>query len=80
MNGISDALKEANNKSIVLQNALKRAIESLDFTPTTDEQEKAGKIGMEKELGGSTKTRSTQGIISLTELIVKDINEIANVL
>ena len=72
MNGISDALKEANNKSIVLQSALKRAIESLDFTPSTEE----GK-GMEKDLGGSIKTRSTQGIISLTELIVKDINEIA---
>ena len=73
MNGISDALKEANNKSIVLQSALKRAIESLNFTSSTEE----GK-GMEKELGGSIKTRSTQGIISLTELIVKDINEIAN--
>ena len=73
MNGISDALKEANNKSIVLQSALKRAVESLNFTASAEE----GK-GMEKELGGSIKTRSTQGIISLAELIVKDINEIAN--
>ena len=61
MNGIKDPLKEANVKSIVLQSALKRAIEALSLE----------KLDVAK---------TTQGIITLTELIVKDINEITNTL
>jgi len=57
--GIADKLKEANQKSIVYQTALKRAIDILDLTNVPI-------------------TRTTQGLITLTEEIVKDINEIAN--
>lgn len=59
--GVVDKLKESNQKSIVYQAALKRAIDILDLpliaTPTVC---------------------TTQGIITLTETIVKDINTIAN--
>jgi len=57
--GVSDNIKVANQKSIVYQAALKRAIDMLDLPLVLT-------------------TRTTQGIITLTELIVKDINEIAN--
>jgi len=57
--GVADKLKEANQKSIVYQTALKRAIDLLDLTNVPI-------------------TRTTQGLITLTEEIVKDINEIAN--
>ena len=59
--GVVDNLKAANQKSIVYQAALKRAIDMLDLPaiaiPTTC---------------------TTQGIITLTEIIVKDINTIAS--
>lgn len=57
--GVADKLKEANQKSIVYQTALKRAIDLLDLTNVPI-------------------TRTTQGLITLTEEIVKDINEIAS--
>lgn len=59
--GIGDALKDANQKSIVYQAGLKRAIDMLDLPLVATNQ-------------------TTQGIIDLTEVIVKDINEIANAL
>ena len=57
--GVADKLKEANQKSIVYQTALKRAIDLLDLTNVPI-------------------TRTTQGLITLTEEIVKDITEISN--
>jgi hypothetical protein len=65
-NGNKDALKTANEKSIVYQKALKIAVELLDL-----------KL-MEKKLGDPIKLRNTQGMIALTELIVEDIFTIAN--
>jgi hypothetical protein len=58
---VPDNLKDANQKSIVYQAALKRAIDMLDLP-----------------LVATQTVCSTQGIITLTEAIVKDINEIAN--
>jgi hypothetical protein len=60
-----DALKVANEKSIVYQKALKIAVEALDLSK------------MEESIGAD-KLRTTRGIISLTDLIVKDIIAIAN--
>jgi hypothetical protein len=57
---VADKLKEANQKSIVYQAGLKRAIDMLDLPNVAKDY------------------LSTQGLITLTELIVKDINEIAN--
>jgi len=57
--GVADKLKESNQKSIVYQTALKRAIDLLDLTNVPI-------------------TRTTQGLITLTEEIVKDITEISN--
>lgn len=59
--GVTDKLKEANQKSIVYQAALKRAIDMLDLP-----------------LIATSTVCTTQGIITLTETIVKDINTIAS--
>lgn len=59
-----DALKVANEKSIVLQKSLKIAIEALNLPKLT--------------LDDKTEIKGTQAVISLTELIAEDINSIAN--
>lgn len=64
--GNKESLKAANDKSIVYQKALKLAVQALDINK------------MEAVLGTPDKLRTTQGIIDLTQLIVKDINDIAN--
>ena len=65
-NGIKEALKAANERSIVYQKALKIAVELLDLRL------------MEKKLGDPGKLRNTQGIIALAEFIVQDIYTIAS--
>jgi len=65
-NGLRDFLKEANEKSIVYQKALKLAILCLELPL------------MEKELEIPIKTHSTEGMIRIAELILNDINNIAN--
>jgi len=65
-NNVKDYLKEANDKSIILQKALKIAVICLDLPQ------------MEKELQAPVIFKSTAGMINVTEMIVKDINEIVN--
>ena len=61
------AMKEANEKSIVYQKSLKLALQCLDIKK------------FESEVGSDDKLKSTQGLITLTEVIFKNINDIANV-
>ncbi len=63
-NTVPLALKEANNTSIVLQKSLKIAIMGLELEGLT--------------LPEGQLLLSTQGIVTLTELITDDINKIAN--
>jgi hypothetical protein len=63
-NGIKAELKKANDKSIVLQKSLKIAIMGLDLNSLM--------------LPDGQTLLSTQGIVTLTELITDDINKIAN--
>ena len=63
-NAVPLALKEANNTSIVLQKSLKIAIMGLELEGLT--------------LPEGQLLLSTQGIVTLTELITNDINKIAN--
>lgn len=65
-NGDKDALSTANNNSIVYQKSLKIAVICLDVP------------GMESKLVAPMTFRSTAGIIAVTDLILNDINELAN--
>lgn len=65
-NGLKDFLKEANERSIVYQKALKLAILCLELPL------------MEKELVIPVKMQSTEGMIRIAELILNDINIISN--
>jgi len=62
-----DALKKANDKSIVYQKAIKIAIEALDIETMKPSLESTADA-----------LRTTRGLITLTDLIVKDIFTIAN--
>ncbi len=63
--GVADNLKVANQKSITYQNALKRAVDMIDFPFFAP-------LSVDK-----VPICSTQKIIEMAELIVKDITEIA---
>jgi len=63
-NAVPTSLKEANTNSIVLQKSLKIAIMSLELNSLL--------------LPNGQSLLSTQGIVTLTELITNDINKIAN--
>lgn len=65
-NNVKDFLKAANEKSIVYQKALKIAIICLDIDK------------MEATLQAPVIFRSTEGLIAVTDLILNDINELAN--
>lgn len=65
-NEIKEFIKAANEKSIVYQKALKCAVIMLDLRL------------IEKKMGDPSNVRNTQGMISLTELIVEDINRISS--
>ena len=62
-NGVKLNLKEANEKSIVYQKALKIAVQLIDLKLL--------------ELPSPLQLKTTAGIIALTDLIVNDINKIA---
>lgn len=63
--GDKDALKAANDRSIVYQKALKIAVICLDLPL------------MEETLATGINFKSTQGIVSVTDMICVDINKIA---